>query len=241
MLLDSLRVPDIAQKKGRFELADGGSLFPDEIGELSLEAQAKLLRVLQEHEIERVGGTESIPVDVRVIAATNRDLARMVSEGTFRSDLFYRLNVFPIQVPPLRERSTDIPKLAECFLAGYARTLSKPLRGVSDESMARLKSYAWPGNVRELQNVIERDAILAQSEVLEIDPSLGSHPSASPEFTGRTLEEVERAHIVSVLKSTDGIIEGARGVATILNLHANTLRSRMRKLGIEKPTRGQNP
>jgi len=231
----------LQQKKGRFELADGGSLFLDEIGELSLEAQAKLLRVLQEHEIERVGGTESIPVDVRVVAATNRDLARMVSEGTFRSDLFYRLNVFPIQVPPLRERSTDIPKLAECFLAGYARTLGKPLRGVSDESMARLKSYAWPGNVRELQNVIERAAILAQSEVLEIDPSLGSHPSVSPEFTGRTLEEVERAHIVSVLKSTDGIIEGARGAATILNLHANTLRSRMRKLGIEKPTRGKKP
>jgi PAS domain S-box-containing protein len=230
----------LQQKKGRFELADGGSLFLDEIGELSLEAQAKLLRVLQEHQIERVGGTESIQVDVRVIAATNRDLAHMVSEGAFRSDLYYRLNVFPIQVPPLRERSTDIPKLAEFFLASYARALSKPLRGISDESMARLKSYAWPGNVRELQNVLERAAILARDEVLEVDPSLGSHPSPGPDFAGRTLKEVERAHIVSVLESTDGVIEGAGGAATILNLHANTLRSRMRKLGIEKPTRGRN-
>ncbi len=224
----------VQQKKGRFELADGGSLFLDEIGELSLEAQSKLLRVLQEQEIERVGGTESIRVDVRVIAATNRDLAEMVSEGSFRSDLFYRLNVFPIQMPPLRERSTDIAKLAESFLSKYARLFGKPLRGFSDESMARLKSYAWPGNVRELQNVIERAAILARDEILDIDPTLDSRLSHDPDSTGRTLEEVERAHIVAVLESTGGVIEGARGAAKILNLHPNTLRSRMSKLGIKK-------
>ncbi len=230
----------VQQKKGRFELADGGSLFLDEIGELSLEAQAKLLRVLQEHEIERVGGTESVRVDVRVIAATNRDLGDMLSEGTFRSDLYYRLNVFPIHVPPLRERGTDIPQLAERFLAKYARALSKPLRAISDDSKSRLRSYAWPGNVRELQNVIERAAILARGEVLEVDPGLGAHSSGGTESAGRTLQEVERAHIVSVLESTGGVVEGARGAATILNLHANTLRSRMRKLGIERPARGPN-
>ncbi len=222
----------IQQKKGRFELADGGSLFLDEIGELSLEAQAKLLRVLQEHEIERVGGTQSIRVDVRVIAATNRELADMVSEGTFRSDLYYRLHVFPIQVPPLRERCSDIPKLAETFLAEWARTLGKPLRGIDDASMLRLKRYAWPGNVRELQNVIERAAILARDLVIEVDPSHGTHPSRGPEPADRTLEEVERAHILAVLDSTSGVIAGASGAASILNMHPSTLHSRMRQLGI---------
>ena len=222
------------QRKGRFELADGGTLFLDEVGELSLEAQAKLLRVLQSQEFERVGGTRSIRVDVRVIAATNRDLAEMVNDGAFRSDLYYRLNVFPIHVPPLRERRADILALAESFLGGCARTLGKALLGISEESMARLTSYDWPGNVRELQNVIERAAILARSEMVEVDPFYASQIATATGPAGETLEEVERAHITSVLERTNGVIEGTNGAATILNLHPNTLRSRMRKLGIKR-------
>jgi formate hydrogenlyase transcriptional activator len=161
-----------AQRKGRFELADGGTLFLDEVGELSLPAQAKLLRVLQEQEFDRVGGIKTLKVDVRVIAATNRNLLEGVKAGTFRSDLYYRLNVFPLEVPPLRERRPDIPLLARHFLKRFARKLGKPLLDIAPSSMERLERYGWPGNIRELQNVIERAAVLARDSVLEIDDSL---------------------------------------------------------------------
>lgn len=228
----------VAERKGRFELADGGTLFLDEVGELTLQAQAKLLRVLQEQEFERVGGTKVLKVDVRVIAATNRDLGKMVEAGTFRSDLFYRLNVFPIEVPPLRERKSDIPLLVNYFLGGSVRKLGKPLERVSSKAMGRLMSYAWPGNIRELQNVIERAAILASSPIVEIEDVLGMRlASGRPAPSSDALEDVERAHIVRVLEATDWIIEGERGAAATLDLHPSTLRSRMHKLGIRKPGR----
>lgn len=229
----------LARKLGRFEVADGGTLFLDEIGELPLELQAKLLHVLQEGEFERVGGTQTIRVQVRVIAATNRDLAAAVESGSFRADLFYRLNVFPLVLPPLRERKDDIPLLVQCFLDRSAKKLGKPLQRLSDDSMARALRYAWPGNVRELQNVIERAAILAQGPVVEIEEALEQRlPAADPPPPASTLQEVERAHIMRVLAETHGIIEGPRGAARILGLHPNTLRSRLQKLGIKSPRRG---
>jgi len=229
----------LARKLGRFEVADGGTLFLDEIGELPLELQAKLLHVLQEGEFERVGGTQTIRVQVRVIAATNRDLAAAVEGGSFRADLFYRLNVFPLVLPPLRERKEDISLLVQCFLDRSAKKLGKPLQRLSDESMARTLRYAWPGNVRELQNVIERAAILAQGPVVEIEEALEQRlPAADPPPPASTLQEVERAHIMRVLAETHGIIEGPRGAARILGLHPNTLRSRLQKLGIKPPRRG---
>jgi len=229
----------LARKLGRFEVADGGTLFLDEIGELPLELQAKLLHVLQEGEFERVGGTQTIRVQVRVIAATNRDLAAAVEGGSFRADLFYRLNVFPLVLPPLRERKEDIPLLVQCFLDRSAKKLGKPLQRLSDESMARALRYAWPGNVRELQNVIERAAILAQGPVVEIEEALEQRlPAADPPPPASTLQEVERAHIMRVLAETHGIIEGPRGAARILGLHPNTLRSRLQKLGIKPPRHG---
>jgi formate hydrogenlyase transcriptional activator len=228
----------LARKIGRFELADGGTIFLDEIGELPLELQAKLLHVLQEGEFARVGGSQTIRVDVRVIAATNRDLAAAVKTGSFRADLFYRLNVFPLTLPPLREREDDIPLLVECFLAMMSRKLGKPLQGLSDESMARLLRYAWPGNVRELRNVIERAVILARGPVVEIDEALEQRlPSSILPVPAANLQDVERAHIVRVLGETNGIIEGPRGAARILGLHSNTLRFRLQKLGIKNPRR----
>lgn len=226
-----------AQRKGRFELADGGTLFLDEVGELSASAQAKLLRVLQEQEFERVGGTRPIKVDVRVIAATNRDLEKMVKEGTFRADLFYRLNVFPVRVPSLRERSSDIPALVGHFLHKLSRKLGKPLEEVAPQAMKRLLNYPWPGNIRELQNVIERAAILSPDPIIDIVDTLS--PSR-PETTGETsssatLEEVERRHIQQVLKSTGWVIEGPKGAAAMLGLHPSTLRFRIQKLGIKRP------
>jgi Nif-specific regulatory protein len=228
----------VARKIGRFELADGGTIFLDEIGELPLELQAKLLRILQEGEFERVGGSRTITVNVRVIAATNRDLATAVQAGSFRADLFYRLNVFPLTLPPLRERQDDIPLLVECFLARMAQKLGKPLQRLSKESMSRVIRYAWPGNVREVQNVIERAAILARGPIVEIDEALeqrlspGDHP-----LPATSLQDVERAHILRVLADTNGIIEGPRGAAQILGLHPNTLRFRLQKLGIKSPRR----
>jgi Nif-specific regulatory protein len=223
----------VARKIGRFELADGGTIFLDEIGELPLELQSKLLRVLQEGEFERVGGSHTIMVNVRVIAATNRDLATAVQTGSFRADLFYRLNVFPLTLPPLRERKKDIPLLVECFLGGMAQKLGKPLRCLSEESMARVMRYAWPGNVREVQNVIERAAILACGPIVEIDEALEQRlPPKDHPLPARSLQDVERAHILRVLAETNGIIEGPRGAARILGLHPNTLRFRLQKLGI---------
>jgi transcriptional regulator with GAF, ATPase, and Fis domain len=226
----------LGRQSGRFELADGGTIFLDEIGELPLELQAKLLRVLQEGEFERVGGSHTIKVDVRIIAATNRDLVEAVNIGAFRADLFYRLNVFPLTLPPLRERKEDIPSLVRCCLERLAKKLGKPLQALSDESLARVMRYSWPGNVRELQNVIERAAILASGPVVEIDEALDQRlPERDRSHPATTLQEVERAHILRVLEDTSWVIEGPRGAARILGLHPNTLRSRLQKLGIKNP------
>ncbi len=225
----------VARKIGRFELADGGTVFLDEIGELPLELQTKLLRVLQEGEFERVGGVHTFRVHVRVIAATNRDLAAAVKAGTYRADLFYRLNVFPLRLPSLRERKDDIPLLAQCLLDRLAKKLGKPLKALSDESLARVRRYPWPGNVRELENVIERAAILARGPVVEIDEALDQRLTESDQSQPMTLQEVERAHILRVLEEAFWVIDGPRGAARILGLHANTLRSRLQKLGIQNP------
>jgi formate hydrogenlyase transcriptional activator len=239
---------------GRFELADGGTIFLDEIGELPLETQVKLLRVLQEREFEPVGSNKPVRVDVRVIAATNRNLQESIRTGQFRSDLFYRLNVFPIDVPPLRERSSDIPQIAMFFLARYSKKFGKEIQGMARATVNRLSNYAWPGNIRELQNVIERAVILSQSSVLELEPDLipvlapadsstmddppseAAKPSGPALSASSTLEDVERSHIVEVLNQTKGVVEGPRGAAKILGLHPNTLRHRMQKLGLKRTT-----
>jgi transcriptional regulator with GAF, ATPase, and Fis domain len=230
----------IARRVGRFELADGGTLFLDEIGELPADAQAKLLRVLQEHEFDRVGGTAPIKVDVRVLAATNRDLLKAVRERTFREDLYYRLSVFPLQMPPLRDRKEDIPPLALFLVNKFAARIGKRIDGIDQETMRRLIGYPWPGNVRELENVIERAVILAAGATLDIGPDLlpvKVEPLACgdqiPEQPA-TLEATEREHIRNVLGQTGWIVEGPRGAAKILGLHPNTLRSRMKKLGIRR-------
>ncbi|MBS1788630.1 MAG: sigma 54-interacting transcriptional regulator [Acidobacteria bacterium] len=225
----------LARKIGRFELANGGTIFLDEIGDLPLELQAKLLRVLQEGEFERVGGSQTIKVSVRVIAATNRNLTHAVNSGSFRSDLFYRLNVFPLTLPSLRERREDIPLLVSHFLSRFTKKLGKPLERLSRESMDRLMRYDWPGNVRELVSVIERAAILARSPVVHIENSLDLRIRAGVDNPGLIkLEDLERAHIIRALDETNWMIDGARGAALILGLHPNTLRSRMQKLGIKK-------
>jgi PAS domain S-box-containing protein len=225
----------IARRIGRFELADGGTIFLDEIGELPLETQAKLLRVLQEHEFDRVGGTSSRKVDVRVIAATNRNLLKAVSEKAFREDLYYRLSVFPITLPPLRERSEDIPLLVRFLLDKFAARIGKSVDGVSQETMQRLTAYSWPGNVRELENILERAVILTTGRTLEIGRDvLGEPVSATAAGPRLALEDVERNHIQDILGRTGWVIDGPKGAATLLGLHPNTLRSRLKKLGIER-------
>ncbi|HZE68873.1 MAG TPA: sigma 54-interacting transcriptional regulator [Pyrinomonadaceae bacterium] len=235
---------------GRFELADGGTIFLDEVGELPLETQVKLLRVLQEREFEPVGSNRSVRVDVRIIAATNRNLEESISSGKFRSDLYYRLNVIPLEVPPLRERGADIPQLAMFFLSRSARKLGKRMEGISPAATERLIRYSWPGNVRELQNVIERALILSHGSILELDNDLISVSASEahrdkaegaeamhisgPSSAFKTLEDVERAHICAVLQQTRGVIEGANGAAKTLGMHPNTLRHRMEKLGIKR-------
>jgi PAS domain S-box-containing protein len=243
----------IAKRLGRFELADGGTIFLDEIGELPAEAQVKLLRVLQEREFDRVGGGTPIRVDVRVIAATNRDLLKEVSEKTFREDLYYRLNVFPVRLPPLRERREDIPLLVQFLARKFAARLGKPLSGTSGPTMQRLQDYPWPGNIRELENVLERAAILAAGPMLDIAPDLlsttvpgvedrsdvdGADRSAKSTWTSRSsgqpprLEDVEREYILSILKQTNWVITGPRGAAKLIGLHPNTLRNRIKKLNL---------
>jgi transcriptional regulator with GAF, ATPase, and Fis domain len=234
------------RRTGRFELADGGTIFLDEVGELPPEAQAKLLRVLQEREFERVGGTKTIRVDVRVIAATNRDLAHAVASGKFREDLYYRLNVFPVALPPLRDRAEDIPLLVHYFVARYAAKVGRAITAVPKDAMQRLIAYRWPGNVRELENVVERAVILSPGPDLtvapELLPTLPAAPAPAPSRIDlpaaepAALEDVDRQHIVAVLKRTGWRIDGPQGAAKLLNMNPSTLRSRMQKLGIRRST-----
>ncbi len=201
---------------------------------MPLDAQVKLLRVLQEREVERVGSGHSTKVDVRVIAATNRDLHAAVKAGSFRADLLYRLNVFPIEVPPLSARTSDIPLLVNRFVTKFSTKMGKKIHGVSQATMERLMKYSWPGNIRELENVIERATILAKGSMLQIDDVM-LHGNLAPLMpVADSLEEVERAHILRVLHDVDWVIEGKQGSAARLGLHPNTLRSRMQKLGIKK-------
>jgi DNA-binding NtrC family response regulator len=222
----------IAQRIGRFELAQGGTLFLDEIGEIAVELQPKLLRLLQEREFERVGGTRTIRSDARLIAATNRDLGEMVRERMFREDLYYRLNVFPITLPPLRERRQDIPVLAEHFVNQVAARMKKDVRGLSGAALKRLTEYDWPGNIRELQNVIERAVILAEGPLLEV-PALHRSACLDPKVV-RTddLAAISKAHILGVLEATRGIVAGPDGAAARLGMKRSTLTYRMKKLGI---------
>jgi formate hydrogenlyase transcriptional activator len=234
------------RRVGRFEFANKVTLFLDVIGEMPLEAQAKLLRVLQDGLVDRVGGTQPVPVDVRIVAATNADLSHAIAKGGFRSDLFYRLHVFPVSIPPLRERRQDIRLLAEHFLRQAAAKLKRPNVTLGPRSLDRLAKYDWPGNIRELQSVIERAVILAQSMIVEIDerflPTLNSlgAPSREPSIPSRapstSLVDLERHHILSVLKNTAWRIYGAQGAAQQLGLNPVTLLSRLRKLGIKRPT-----
>jgi PAS domain S-box-containing protein len=226
----------IARRVGRFELAEGGTLFLDEIGELPLETQAKLLRVLQEREIERVGGSVPIRVDVRIIAATNRDLKKAVAERIFREDLYYRLSVFPIPLPPLRDRIEDIPLLARYLVDKFATRTGSRVQAISQQAMQRLLAYRWPGNIRELENVLERAVILATKPTLDIEigGEISSGPAVIEETSQCSLEAIERRHISAVLRQTKWVIDGPRGAARILGLHPNTLRSRLKKLGITR-------
>ena len=225
----------IAQKLGRFELADKGTLFLDEVADIPLELQPKLLRVLQEQEFERLGGMRTRRVDVRVVAATNRDLARMVENSAFRSDLFYRLNVFPLSVPPLRERPEDIATLVRYFAQRYARRMNRHIETVSAETIAALERYHWPGNVRELENLIERAVILSPSPVLHIPLSeLKSNPDGHTAGLA-TLAEAERGHILRALEESKWVLGGPKGAAVALGMKRTTLQSRMQKLGISRP------
>jgi formate hydrogenlyase transcriptional activator len=224
----------IAQKLGRFEAADKGTLFLDEVGDIPLTLQPKLLRVLQEQEFERLGGTRTHQVDVRLVAATNRDLSDMVKRNAFRSDLYYRLNVFPIQLPPLRERREDIPALVEHFVEVLARRMGKQIELIPPEVMSAFTSHPWPGNIRELQNFIERSVILSSGTVL--CPPLGEL-KRSPETASSsavTLEDVERDHIRKTLDQTHWVVAGPNGAAARLGIKRSTLYFRMQKLGISR-------
>ena len=224
----------VSRKMGRFELAHHGTIFLDEIGEIPPETQVKLLRVLETQEFERVGSAKTMKVDVRLIAATNRDLAAEAAAGRFRADLYYRLNVFPIQLPPLRERAEDIPVLARHFAEQHAKALGKPIRELSPESVARLEAYGWPGNVRELENVIERAVILSSGGLLDVPQKLLATGHAAPHRAGVTLRETEREHIVRILEQTGWRIEGPSGAAHLLGLPPSTLRSKLKRLGITR-------
>jgi PAS domain S-box-containing protein len=234
----------IAKRIGRFELADGGTIFLDEIGEVPLDVQVKLLRVLQEREFERVGGQAPIKVDVRVIAATNRNLLHEVAEKNFREDLYYRLNVFPLTTPPLRDRIDDVPFLVNFLIDKYAMKIGKKIAGISGQTLQRLQTYRWPGNIRELENVIERAVILADGAMIEIEADLLSGRSGSNVEPSNhsmpppdaSFEAITRQHILSVLEQCKWVIEGANGAANILNMQPSTLRYRIKKLGIAKPS-----
>ena len=223
----------IDRKIGRLELAHEGTLFLDEIGDLPLELQPKILRALQEQEFERLGSTKSIPVNVRLVAATNRDLTKMVAEGRFRSDLYYRLRVFPILLPPLRERRADIPLLVRYFVDRHARKMFRKIETIPDETMRALTRWDWPGNIRELENFIERAVILTKGPILRAPlGELQMPEEASPQDT--SLETTEREHILRVLRETKGKIGGSDGAASRLGVIRTTLNSKIKKLGIER-------
>jgi DNA-binding NtrC family response regulator len=226
-----------ARRIGRFELAQHGTLFLDEIGELALDLQPKLLRLLQEREFERVGGTQTLRTNARLIAATNRDLGALAATGTFRQDLYYRLNVFPLQMPPLRERKQDIPDLTHSFVTELAARMHKRIDSISDEAMEGLLAYHWPGNIRELQNVLERAVILCEGNILEI-PALPRSPDAgtvvAPAHAPDQLDSVSRAHIIAILRATGGVVAGPTGAAARLGMKRSTLNFRMKKLGITR-------
>lgn len=228
----------ITQKVGRFELADKGTLFLDEVGDIPPELQPKLLRVLQEQEFERLGSTKTIKVDVRLVAATNRDLAQMVAEGTFRADLYYRLNVFPVALPPLRERLDDIPRLVRHFTQRFARRMGRRIETIPSAVMEALVRYSWPGNIRELQNVIERAVILSSGTSLQV-PAVDLQPaakqSADPAPAAITLADAERAHILGALREAGGVLGGPDGAAARLGMKRSTLYKKMKKLGISRP------
>jgi len=220
-------------RKGRFELAHKGTLFLDEVGELPLEAQSKLLRVLQEREFERVGGNQTIAVDIRIIAATNQNLLKMVEQGKFRMDLYYRLNVFPIEVPALRQRTEDIPALAKSILHQLNQKLHKQVEGINNRSLDKLMRYNWPGNIRELQNILEREMILSSSKILHIKQNFNISKNV-PDITKVPLAEIEKRYILEVLNDCRWRIGGEQGAAKILGMPDSTLRSRMKKLNINR-------
>jgi len=229
------------RRAGKFEAANGGTIFLDEIGELSLEAQVKLLRVLQEQEFEPVGSTKTIKVDVRLIAATNRNLEKEVAEGRLRLDIYYRLNVFPINLPPLRERKDDIPYLVRHFVDKYAKKFGRPITGVDSEVLVKLCNYQWPGNIRELEHLIERSILIARGSVIEnIDLPVEEAKESATAHTNpalkeiKTLEQIEAEHIIDVLRKCKGKINGPGGAAEILGLPASTLNSKLKKLGLKK-------
>jgi transcriptional regulator with GAF, ATPase, and Fis domain len=238
-----------ARRMGRFEIANGGTLFLDEVGELPLDLQAKLLRVLEEGEFERVGGSNTIKVDVRLIAATNRNLEEAVRNGDLRSDLYYRLNIFPITLPPLRERKEDIPLLVNHLVRQLSQKLGKTIEVIAQDTMAKLRNYPWPGNVREMRNVIERAVIITEgpklrliddldSQALELDlqkQTVRQDIFAELGQQGESLEQYEYNLILRTLKNVHWKLEGPGGAAELLNLHPSTLRSKMRKLGIDRP------
>jgi transcriptional regulator with GAF, ATPase, and Fis domain len=231
----------IARKMGRVELASEGTLFLDEVGELPLDLQPKLLRALQEREIERLGGTRSIPVNIRLIAATNRDLTKMVAEKEFRSDLYYRLKVFPIVAPPLRERADDIPVLVRHFVSMHSRRMGKSIEVIPDETMEALSRWQWPGNIRELENFLERAVILTRGSVLYV-PLAELEMEEDDESTvpeSPTLQAAEREHILQVLREAKGQIGGPNGAAARLGVKRTTLNSKMKKLGIERRLGGE--
>jgi formate hydrogenlyase transcriptional activator len=228
----------IGQKAGRFELAHHGTLFLDEVGDIPLELQPKLLRVLQEQEFERLGSTRTIRVDVRLVAATNRDLARMVADGQFRSDLYYRLDVFPLLLPPLRERSDDIPGLVRHFAQRFAQRMGRRIETIPSDVMEALVRYPWPGNIRELQNVIERAVILSPGPSLQVPlGDLQPAPGVAEEPTAEavTLADAEREHIVGVLRGTGWVVGGPDGAAARLGMRRSTLQWKIKKLGISRP------
>jgi len=228
----------ITQKVGRFELAHRGTLFLDEVGDIPPALQPKLLRVLQEQEFERLGGTKTIKVDVRLVAATNRDLARMVADSCFRADLYYRLNVFPLVLPPLRERRDDIPRLVRHFTQHFARRMGRRIETIPPAVLDALVGYSWPGNIRELQNIVERAVILSPGPALQVplgDLQLVATPTSVPTDAAVTLAAAEREHILGALRETRWVVAGPKGAAARLGMKRSTLQKKMRKLGISRP------